>query len=126
MLFGSNKERGNAGLSLAIAYYGANGYCVSLPLNDTQDYDLIVDDGVSLLKVQVKFTDYKDKGSYCVSLKSSGGTKGVIYKTLINTSIDTLFIVCGDKSLYHIPIKDLKNTSSLTLNDSRDRYKVYI
>ena len=32
----TNKERGRAGLCLAIAYFGANGYTVSLPINDTQ------------------------------------------------------------------------------------------
>lgn len=43
MIFKSNKEKGNAGLGIAIAYYSANGYTVSIPLNDTQDYDLMVD-----------------------------------------------------------------------------------
>ena len=43
MQFNSNKEKGNTGLGIAIAYYTSNGYTVSIPLNDTQDYDLIVD-----------------------------------------------------------------------------------
>ena len=40
MIFKSNREKGNAGLGIVIAYYSANGYTVSIPLNDTQDYDL--------------------------------------------------------------------------------------
>lgn len=43
MQFDSNKEKGNTGLGIAIAYYTSNGYTVSISLNDTQDYDLIVD-----------------------------------------------------------------------------------
>lgn len=43
MLLETNKAKGNAGLSLAIAYFGTNGYTVSTPLNDTQWYDLIVE-----------------------------------------------------------------------------------
>ena len=43
MNFTTNKEKGNTSLGIAIAYYTSNGYTVSLPLNDTQDYDLIVD-----------------------------------------------------------------------------------
>ena len=43
MIFESNKQKGNAGLGIAVAYYSSNGYTVSIPLNDTQDYDLIVD-----------------------------------------------------------------------------------
>lgn len=43
MIFNTNKEKGNAALGLAIAYFSSNGYTVSIPLNDTQDYDLIVE-----------------------------------------------------------------------------------
>lgn len=43
MKIDTNKEKGNAGLSLGIAYFGSNGYTVSIPLNDTQWYDLIVE-----------------------------------------------------------------------------------
>lgn len=43
MLFETNREKGRAGMSLAIAYFGSNGYTVSIPLNDTQWYDLIVE-----------------------------------------------------------------------------------
>ena len=44
----NNRSKGKAGLAVAIGYYGSKGYTVSVPLNDTQDYDLIVDDGISL------------------------------------------------------------------------------
>ncbi len=60
MDFNSNKEKGNTGLGIAIAYC-ANGYTVSIPLNDTQDYDLIVDKNNILKKVQVKATSCKTK-----------------------------------------------------------------
>lgn len=43
MKFDTKKNIGNTGLSMAIAYFGSNGYTVSIPLNDTQDYDLVVD-----------------------------------------------------------------------------------
>ena len=54
MVFNTNKEKGNTSLGIAIAYYSSNGYTVSIPLNDTQDYDLIVDKDNVLKKVQVK------------------------------------------------------------------------
>lgn len=37
MNFATNKEKGNSGLGIAIAYFSTNGYTVSLPLNDTQN-----------------------------------------------------------------------------------------
>ena len=43
MKFFSNKEKGNSGLGMAIAYFSTNGYVVSIPLNDTQDYDLVIE-----------------------------------------------------------------------------------
>ena len=43
MTLNTNKEKGRACLSVAIAYFGSNGYTLSIPLNDTQDYDLVVD-----------------------------------------------------------------------------------
>ena len=43
MDFKTNKEKGNTGLGIAIAYYSMNGYTVSIPLNDIQDYDLVIE-----------------------------------------------------------------------------------
>lgn len=43
MKFDSNKEKGNSGLGMAIAYFSTRGYTVSIPLNDTQDYDLVIE-----------------------------------------------------------------------------------
>lgn len=71
MKFITNKEKGNTGLGIAIAYYTSNGYVVSIPLNDTQDYDLIVEKDNKLSKIQVKATACKTKyGVYQVSLKN--------------------------------------------------------
>ena len=36
MLFETNRDKGRAGMAMAIAYFGANGYTVNVPLNDTQ------------------------------------------------------------------------------------------
>lgn len=66
MLFDTNKEKGNSGMGLAIAYFTTNGYIVSIPLNDTQDYDLIVDKNNILKRVQVKSTGCKTKSSFYI------------------------------------------------------------
>ena len=124
MIFNTNKEKGNSALGIAIGYYSSNGYIVSIPLNDTQDYDLIVDKNSVVKKVQVKSTSCKTKyGNYQVALKSCGGTKGKTYKTLIDTNVDELFVLTKDLNSYIIPIKEIKNKSTLNLCD---RYKKYI
>ncbi len=125
MKFMSNKEKGNTGLGIAIAYYSANGYTVSIPLNDTQDYDLIVDKDNVLKKVQVKATSCKTKyDKYQVALKSCGGTKGKTYKTVIETNIDELFIVTDTMNIFIIPIEVIKNKSTINLCEKYEKYKI--
>jgi len=125
MNFKTNKEKGNTGLGIAIAYYTSNGYTVSIPLNDTQDYDLIVDKNNVLKKVQVKATSCKTKyGNYQVALKSCGGTKGDTYKTVIETNIDELFILTENMDMYILPIEEIKNKSTLNICDKYKKYKI--
>ena len=127
MIFESNKEKGNAGLGIAVAYYSSNGYTVSIPLNDTQDYDLIVDKNNVLKKVQVKATSCKTKyNRYQVALKSCGGTKGETYKTIIDTKIDEVFIVTDTMEMFIIPIEEIKNKSTLNLSEKYEKNRVNI
>ena len=127
MVFKSNKEKGNAGLGIAIAYYSTNGYTVSIPLNDTQDYDLIVDKNNVLKKVQVKATSCKTKyNKYQVALKSCGGTKGETYKTIIDTKIDEVFIVTDTMEMFIIPIEEIKNKTTLNLCEKYEKNRVKI
>lgn len=125
MKFNSNKEKGNTGLGIAIAYYSANGYTVSIPLNDTQDYDFIVDKDNILKKIQEKATSCKTKyNKYQVALKSCGGTKGGTYKTVVDTNIDEVFIVTDSLELFRIPIEVIKNKATLNLCEKYEKYKI--
>ena len=125
MKFKTNKEKGNTSLGIAIAYYTSNGYTVSIPLNDTQDYNLIVDRDNIIKRVQVKSTGCKTKyANYQVSLKSCGGTKGDIYKTVIETNIDELFILTEDLGIYILPIQEVKNKSTLNICSKYQKYRV--
>lgn len=125
MKFETNKEKGNSGLVAAIGYYGMLGYTISIPLNDTQDYDLIVDDGNNLLKIQVKATSQRNPQGYTVvSVKSCGGTNGHIYKTVKDTNIDYLFVLTELQEMYEIPISEIHSTSSLSLGPDRQHFRV--
>lgn len=124
MIFQTNKEKGNTGLGMAIAYYTSQGHTVSIPLNDTQDYDLIVDKNDELKRVQVKATSCKNRGIYQVALKSCGGTKGSTYKTIIDTQVEEAFIFTGDGEMYIIPKEKITNKSTLSICDKYKDYKV--
>lgn len=125
MKFTTNKEKGNTSLGIAIAYYASNGYIVSIPLNDTQDYDLIVDKNNTMKRIQVKSTGCKTKyGNYQMALKSCGGTKGNTYKTVIETNIDDLFVLTEDLKIYIIPKEKINNKTTLNLCDKYEKYRV--
>ena len=124
MIFDTNKEKGRAGMALAIAYFGANGYTVSIPLNDTQDYDLIVDKDDKLLKVQVKFTGTKENEKYRVKLMTNGRNKN--YGTVKDSSVDILFVVTSNKDTYLIPKEVITQVSNVRLTNIYDKYKVEI
>ncbi|MBE5821869.1 MAG: hypothetical protein E7311_04700 [Clostridiales bacterium] len=125
MKFNTNREKGNTSLGIAIAYYSSNGYTVSIPLNDTQDYDLIIDKNNVLKKVQVKSTSCKTKyGNYQVALKSCGGTKGKQYKTVIDTNVDELFILTENIDIYILPINEIRNKSTLTICNKYEKYNI--
>jgi hypothetical protein len=114
MKFTSNKEKGNAGMAIAIAYFAANGYIVSIPLNDTQDYDILADDGNKINKIQVKATGVESgyQDGYSVSLRSSGGTNGSTYKTVRETDVDYLFVLTASQSMFLLPFDVVKNNVS--------------
>lgn len=123
MIDNTNKERGNCGLGIAIGYFSTHGYIVSVPLNDTQDYDLIIDKNSKMKRVQVKYTTCRTKyGNYQVALKSCGGTKGKTYKTVVDTNVDYLFVATDNVDMYLIPIENIKNRSTLNLCD---KYRIY-
>lgn len=118
MIFETNKDKGRAGLSAAIAYFGMNGYNVSIPLNDTQDYDLVVEKDNIFQKVQCKATGSQDgKIDFRIT---SGQKNGITIGNILNTQIDILFCLNQNQTMFCIPFKDIVengNTSGIKLRE---------
>lgn len=106
MLFETNRDKGRAGMAMAIAYFGANGYTVNVPLNDTQWYDLVIEKDGEFKTVQYKATGSADN---VISMKSAGGTKGSVYDSVLNHPVDYLFCLDGEMHMYVIPVQDLRD-----------------
>ena len=122
MLFETNKDKGRAGLSMGIAYFGSNGYCVNLPLNDTQWYDFVIEKDNKFYTVQCKATGSIDN---TIRLKSTGGTNGSPYDNVLNHPLDFLFCIDKDLHMYVIPIEDLikaGNINSIKLRTEKSLY----
>ena len=97
---------GRIGLSKAIDYYTLQGYTISLPLNDTQWYDLIIEKDGVFKTVQCKATTTEESA---IDLRETGGTKGSQYNHVLNhDNLDVLFCVNKDLNIWIIPISDLK------------------
>ena len=117
----NRKQIGRIGLSMAINYFTCQGYTVSLPMNDTQWYDLIIEKNGKFETVQCKATQ-TENGE--ISLRNTGGTKGSVYDNITNHSeLDYLFCVNKDLMMWCIPIQDLleagnKNKITLRVNPS--------
>lgn len=115
----NNKQLGRIGLSMAINYFTINGYTVSLPINDTQWYDLIVEKDGIFETVQCKCTDREDNR---IDLRSTGGTNGKVYDVVMNhKELTYLFCVNNQRKCFLIPLKDIiekevKNSITLRYN----------
>lgn len=124
--FKNTRYQGNAGLGAAIAYYTMIGYDVSLPLTDSTYYDLIIDDGDRLYKVQCKTASYKSPyGSYVVTMATQGGNQSYNYVKAFDASrLDFVFILTSDGRWYNIPSEAANVSTKLTLSEDKDKYIV--
>lgn len=104
----TNKEIGRIGLSMAINYFTLQGYTISLPLNDTQWYDLIIEKDGIFKTVQCKATMTDND---FIDLRSTGGNKGYAYDNVVNHPIDYLFCVNKDFICWLIPMDKVREAN---------------
>ena len=109
------KQIGRIGLAQAIHYFTLQGYTISLPINDTQWYDLIIERDNVFQTVQCKATVTEES---TIDFRNTGGTKGSVYGNTLEAPVDLIFCVDKDLHNYVIPKKDLveagvRNTISL-------------
>ena len=105
-MFKNTTNQGTHGLGIAIAYYTGREYIVSLPLNDSQNYDLIAEKNGIIRRIQVK-----------TSFNNSQKRVDVSNTNLKDKNLDTLFVVDQDYNMYEVPICDVshyKNNISLS------------
>lgn len=118
----SSKQQGNVGIGKCIAWATGLGYTVSIPLNDSQCYDLVVEIDSVLCKIQVKTSRYKNKnGIYIVDLRSTS-----IYtnKNFESDSVDYVFITTEDSSCFLIPSEEIKTKTAIRVTKELEKYKL--
>ena len=127
MIFNTNKEKGRAGMALGIAYFGANGYTINIPMNDTQWYDFIIEKDGIFETVQCKATGSQDGR---IDFRSTGGTDGGVYDIATNHPLDWLFCLNQNGDMFAIPCKDIPNTQKgivlkTTPNANKQGFETY-
>ena len=131
MLFDACKtstKQGDIGEARAIYEYTKRGYVVSSPLHDSAKYDLIVDDGTKLSKVQVKTSKLKftEGAGYQICLPTGGGN------TKVNTrrkpeagDYDELFVLTEDGECWIIPASVVVGRSTISVGSTKyNEYKL--
>lgn len=118
--------QGSIGLGIAIGYFTIKGYTVCVPLNDNQEYDLVVDKD-KLQRVQVKTTRYKEKNNnaYTVLLKSvrPNRTRNNI-KKFDASNVDLVFVVTETNEQYLIPANEVNGKGSYCLGQKAEQWRV--
>ena len=84
----TTQRKGDIAVSQAIARFTKMGYDVALPLTESAHYDLIVDTGEELKRVQVKYSGAREVALRRIHSNSNGY---VVKKTGLN-AYDWLYI----------------------------------
>jgi hypothetical protein len=121
----NTKKQGDVGLGAAIHFFTNRGDTVSLPLTDSQDYDLVIEMDEALKRVQVKSSSYMRNGSYQVQLSTKGGNRSGAGKiTLLNKKrVELIYVITASGQQYLIPTQRAPQ-HSISLNHDYDEFKV--
>jgi hypothetical protein len=108
-----------------MAWLASRGACISKPIFDHPDYDLIADFDGQLVRVQVKTSTCWRNGRYELTLATRGGNQswsGVV-KLLDPAGCDAVFAHIGDGRRWYIPASALGGSSGVLLGGPK--YAVY-
>ncbi|HEY4493558.1 MAG TPA: group I intron-associated PD-(D/E)XK endonuclease [Candidatus Paceibacterota bacterium] len=108
------QRKGDIAVTHAVASFTKLGYDVSLPVTESAAYDLILDTGASLRRVQVK---YSTNGGEVGLRRIHSNSQGYVIKKIKNNAFDWLYIFTGAGAEYLI-IRDLTGRNCITPQNS--------
>ena len=123
----NSRFQGHAGVGAAIAYFAALGCPVFVPVSEVQRYDLVVEYGGRLVRVECKTSsELKSSGAYRVTLFTSGGnqTWNGIKKHFSEYDADYLFVHVANGMEYLIPSVDVCGHGTITVGNKWQEYLV--
>jgi hypothetical protein len=123
----NSKIKGTVGLGKAIQYFTSKECIVSLPINDSQKYDLVVDVAGNLQRIQVKTSasTNNDGLSWEIALRTTGGNQSFYTAKLFDpTTCDAVFILTEDGRTWLIPSDRIHNTTKITVGKKWAEYEI--
>lgn len=103
----------------ALTFFISKGYIVSLPFGGQARYDLLVDTGVNILRIQVKTGSFKD-GCIVFYSASSHYIKGShIHTTYSKKEID-YFLTEYDNIFYLVPVEECGKEKRLRIEPPKN------
>jgi hypothetical protein len=111
----TTQRKGDIATSRAIATFTALGYDVSIPLTESAAYDLVVDDGHQLARVQCKFAN--DRRRQVDLRRIHSKSSGYVVKRAVEGTYDWLYVLDGGDSEYLIK-RCFAGRRSVTLRDA--------
>ena len=114
----NSRKQGDVGSGYALAYFLTEGYTVSIPMSDSQGYDLVVEKDGKFTRVQSKTSFKKNKnGSYQVELRTISNTRGkhLDIRKPSKNNFDCLFVTDGDGKMYLIPSTEIHGRTNISL-----------
>lgn len=101
----NSKAKGEISEAIILSKLIELGYSVSLPFGNNQRYDLILDDGARLMKIQCKTGRIRND---CVIFNTCSNNGFTYKKVSYKNQVDYIIVYCFDNNkLYKIPASDL-------------------
>ncbi|AGB33398.1 hypothetical protein C488_17613 [Natrinema pellirubrum DSM 15624] len=116
----NTKQTGDETEARIIAALIAEGYTVSVPFGDNDKYDLVLDTGCQLLRIQCK-TGWIEDDVVRFKTASKTTTDGSVTMDNYDGEVDAFAVRCKEtETLYWVPIDDIgKKSTYLRLTEPK-------
>ena len=114
----NTRQQGDIGEGSAIEWFTSRGFAVATPIGHSPDWDLVIDWGQGVYRVQVKTsTCVTPKGRWAVAVCTRGGNQSWngIVKHFSAARCDYLFAHVGDGRRWFIPATAVQGRNAICL-----------
>jgi len=106
----------------SLLYFTNKGYLCSIPYGNVGRYDLLVDTGKKIVRIQCKSAHKNDNGSYTVNTSNTAmKANGNVRKFYTKDEIDFIITFIEDKAVF-IPVEMIEKSQSKIFRTELPKY----